>query len=132
MSLSKKSNELLTDPMLQQIKLLSRLDLEDRNTLNSDSYFMERTRTIEAKFSSLLLDEEWLEISDTYLRLPPTLSDDGFLNIFQELDEYHIRPIRPFTQQRQRQEDREGQGQGERPGQRKGQGNQMKDRNSER
>jgi hypothetical protein len=32
---------------------------------------------------TLLLPEEWLEMSDDYLRLPPTLSDPAFISILQ-------------------------------------------------
>ncbi len=95
-SLTKKSNEILTDPMIKQIKALSRID-GDHDSSSSLS-FMERTRTTEAKFQSLLLPEEWLEVSDAYLRLPPTLSDESFTNILKELDRYHLKPIRPETQ----------------------------------
>jgi hypothetical protein len=74
----------LSDPMIQKIKALSRID---GSSISSDSNvnktFMERTRVAEAKFQSLLLPEEWLDMSDAYLRLPPTLSDESFVSLLQ-------------------------------------------------
>jgi hypothetical protein len=79
--------DVLSDPMIQKIKALSRIDAStvssDRNVANNS--FMERTRVAQAKFQSLLLPEEWLDMSDAYLRLPPTLSDESFISILQVL-----------------------------------------------
>jgi hypothetical protein len=76
----KGKGDMLSDPMLQKIKALSRIETSASENGNT---FMERTRVAEAKFQSLLLPEEWLEMSDAYLRLPPTLSDPSFISILQ-------------------------------------------------
>lgn len=87
--MDRRSNELLSDPMIQQIKALSRIDKTTTNTtststlLSSENNLYERSKTTQTKFQSLLLPEEWLELSDTYLTLPPTLSDQSFISILK-------------------------------------------------
>jgi hypothetical protein len=79
MATRKGKGDALSDPMLQKIKALSRIETHSEN----GNTFMERTRVAEAKFQSLLLPEEWLDMSDAYLRLPPTLTDPSFISILQ-------------------------------------------------
>lgn len=75
--MERKSNEILSDPMIPKIKALSRIEINSNNS-NENSFQIKQT-----KFQSLLLPEEWLELSDAYLRLPPTLSDQSFIQLLQ-------------------------------------------------
>ena len=72
---SKKLSTAMSDPIMQQIKSLSHM--------NSDEVLMERAQLTESKLNAVLLPEEWLELSYSYLTLPPTLTNPTFETVLQ-------------------------------------------------
>jgi hypothetical protein len=70
----KKTTSAMSDPIMQTIKNLSIVDTDASE---------ERTRQAENKLNSMLLPEEWLELSHSYLTMPPTLSNPEFASVLE-------------------------------------------------
>mmetsp|Transcript_15230 Transcript_15230/g.28675 ORF Transcript_15230/g.28675 Transcript_15230/m.28675 type:complete len:122 (+) Transcript_15230:107-472(+) len=82
--------ESFTDPVIQQIKSHVPTQSMIDGNLNYDL-----TTKVSNHINDVLLPEEWLELEPVYLCTPPSLDTKEFQDILTELNDTHIRPVRP-------------------------------------
>jgi hypothetical protein len=71
-------NSPLSDPILQHIKSLSRIE---HTTIQRNNSYEEKKKDVDIKYQNILLSDEWLDVTPAYLQLPPSLNHSSLKHI---------------------------------------------------